>query len=245
MGHSHAPGTSSTHADPPGGHGMAVLGSDAIFLSHLPMFMSPHHYQVILRASFGPVDAPFREDRKAHPEAKLYTFAPAPFVLPELFPTADGRPPKRTSFTGQLVRNHFEQPPAHPEPPVLVASDVTVHVTGVVHQHRLLPPAPRPASLQCLLFGNGGERFVAHLISHPPDYDQLVAVEVRGHDFSDDELAHGVPMTIAGRADAAKDRIKEGDTVSATAHVGGADVAIDVLARQDVYFETADLRESM
>ena len=32
--------------DPPDIHGMAVIGQKSVFLSHLPMFGSPHDYQV-------------------------------------------------------------------------------------------------------------------------------------------------------------------------------------------------------
>src|SRR5437588_459881 len=121
-GHMH--GTGDERSDAPGGHGMAVVGTDGIFLSHLPMFMRPHDYQVILRASFGPADKTYRADRKAHATTKLYTFAPHSFVLPELFPGQDGKPAHLKKFSGSLVRNHFEQPPAHPEKAVEIVSDV-------------------------------------------------------------------------------------------------------------------------
>jgi len=224
---------------------MAVVGNDAIFLSHLPMFMRPHDYQVILEASFGPADTIFRQDRKVNPEASLYTFAPAPFVLPELFSDAPGSPPKRTSFTGRLVRNHFEQPPAHPQEPVVIATDVVVHVTGVVHHHRLDASSPRPKHLSYLLFGRGEARFVAHFISRPPDFDQLLAVDVSGHQFSDLELSRGVVLSIPERADAPKARIKEHQSARCTAHVDGNDVSVDLAVRDELYFETADLKSAM
>ena len=34
--------------DPPAIHGMLMVGTQTIFLSHLPMFHRPHDYQVIL-----------------------------------------------------------------------------------------------------------------------------------------------------------------------------------------------------
>jgi len=41
MEHSHSShgGADGPRADPPAGHGMAVVGRDSIFLSHLPMFI--------------------------------------------------------------------------------------------------------------------------------------------------------------------------------------------------------------
>jgi hypothetical protein len=224
---------------------MAVVGTDAIYLSHLPMFMRPHDFQVILQGSFGGADAAYRKARAAHPDTKLYTFAPDAFVLPELFPGAGGHPAARTSFTGTLVRNHFEQPAAHPEEPEAVASEVTVDVTRVVFHHQFVESASRPDSLAYLLFGHGKELFLAHLITGPPDFDQLATVQVGGHDFADDELAVGVHVSVPGRADEPTARLKEGQKAAATARLGDADVAVELTVRSELYFETSDLANQM
>jgi len=244
-GHGHGSHTGTPRPDPPGGHGMAVVGTDPIFLSHLPMFMRPHDYQVILQASFGPADAPYRKDRTAHPEARLYTFAPAPFVLPELFPGDGGKAPKRTTFTGSLVRNHFEQPPAHPEDPHLVAPDVVVTVDRVVLHRHFDPASPRAKELGYLLFGKGQERFLAHVISGPPDFDQLLAVDVAGLDLTDDQLAGGVPLVVPGRHNEPGDRLTEGEKVTTTAHLDGGGKPVEVVVTSELYVETADLAEAM
>ena len=225
---------------------MAVVGTDTVYLSHLPMFMRPHDFQVILEGSFGGADAAYRKDRTAHPKTKLYTFAPDAFVLPELFPGPDGHPAARTSFTGTLVRNHFEQPAAHPEEPEAVASDVTVDVTRVVFHHQFVETAPRPDHLAYLLFGRSEDRFLAHLITRPPDFDQLATVSVTGHTFTDDELAVGVPVSVPGRADEPGARLKEGQKkVAATARLGDVDVPVELTVRSELYFETSDLAEQM
>ncbi len=77
--------------EPASGHGMAIIGEMTVFLSHLPMFMSPHDYQVILEVTFTSQGSDpqrvYAEDRREHPDAKLYTFEPTrAFVLPDLFP---------------------------------------------------------------------------------------------------------------------------------------------------------------
>src|SRR5918997_658451 len=141
MDHSSHGHGAATRPDSPAGHGMIVLGFDTIFLSHLPMFMRLHDYEVVLQASFGPFDSIYRDDGEANPRTRLYTFAPQKFVLPDLFPGPNGEPPRSRSFVGSLVRNHFEQPPAHPEEPVEIASDVVVEVINVVHQHKFDPKA--------------------------------------------------------------------------------------------------------
>ncbi len=50
--------------EPPGFHGMLVLGSETIYASHLPMFSPQHRYQGIWQVSFGASgDAEYRAER--------------------------------------------------------------------------------------------------------------------------------------------------------------------------------------
>src|SRR6185295_5741801 len=96
--------------DPPATHGMLVVGLETMFFYHLAMFMSPHDYQVVLEGTLSPGSDAYREDRKAHPQTRVYTFAPVPFVLPEVFPPAL----ERNTIRGDLFRGHFESPPEFP-----------------------------------------------------------------------------------------------------------------------------------
>ena len=68
-------------ADHPSTHGMLVFGESAVFLSHLPLFHSPHDYQVILEARFTPADV-YETDRKKS-GSTVYTLEPETFVLPD------------------------------------------------------------------------------------------------------------------------------------------------------------------
>ncbi len=40
----------------PGFHGMVLVGQRRAYLSHLPMFHSPHDYQAVFEVSLGPTD---------------------------------------------------------------------------------------------------------------------------------------------------------------------------------------------
>ncbi len=235
----------ATSGDRPAGHGMVIIGEQTVYLSHLPMFMRPHDFQVLLHASFGAADTTYREDRAEHAETRLYTFAPERFVLPDLFPGPGGEAPKRTSFRGTLVRNHFEQPPAHPEPAVEVASDVVVKVLDVVHQHRFDPDAPPLEHLTYLLFGKGRERFLAHLVTRPPDFDHLISVDVTRHEFTDDDLLTGIEVVLDGRPNKPGERLAEGEKAEAVAMIHGKQVAVQVEVGVELYFETNDLKASM
>ena len=238
-------------SEAPGGHGMAVIGSGAVYMSHLPMYMVPHNYQVLLRVRLtggdGDPETTYRDDRGRHPEALLYTFDPDRFVLPDLLPGPDAAAPKRTSFGGRLVRNHFEQPPAHPDAPVTIADGVTVGVLDVVHAHRFDPAAPPSQALTYLLFGPPGERFLAHVIGgRPPDFDQLLSVDVAADEFGEAPTRSAIVVTVPGRTNAPAARLTTDDTgIRVLAHVDGGEVPLPLAAITELYFETNDLAEAM
>jgi hypothetical protein len=235
--HNHHPG----HGEPPGGHGMVVLGVETVFLSHLPMFMPVHDYQVILAAELVGSDGRPRDeyvkDRMAHPDQKLYTLAPRPFVLPDIFP--QGTQPGRLSlFRGDVFRNHFERPQTRPE---IVARDVTVKVKNVVHGRKFDVDSSPPPHLEYILFGAGSELFLGHLISRPPDFDQLIQVRV-DHELTDDELAEGHHVTFPDRANTVNERIgPAGGEISARLHAGGQDNLIRIEPLIEFYLEEGDL----
>ncbi|MEU9112295.1 hypothetical protein AB0D04_10975 [Streptomyces sp. NPDC048483] len=249
MSHSgHAAGTGPSSADPPSRHGMAVVGDGTPFLSHLPMPHSPHHYQAVIQGSFGSFDRVYQDDRKAHPESRLYTFNPEPFVLPELFPGPAGQPPARTSFTGSLVRNHFEEPPAHPETSVEIATDVVVDVRNVVFHHRFDPQTEPLETLTYILFGQGPERLLAHRIIGPfvdtrhQEFDHLLSADIQGVQVSDEQLRRGVEVTVTGRPNEPDAKLKERDKAAAVAAVNGQSVPVEIDVKTDMYFETADFQ---
>src|SRR5215218_7768508 len=86
-----------------GGHGMLLIGTTPAYLSHLPMFMAPHDFQVILEVAFtgaGDPQARYIQDRQ-HTGTKLYTFSPAQkWDINELAPVGPQQHPQRTSFAG-------------------------------------------------------------------------------------------------------------------------------------------------
>ena len=65
---------------------------------------------------------------------------------------------------------------------------VVVTVKKVVHAQKFDPAAPKPEKLQYILFGEGGELFLAHMITKPPDFDQIVSIKVADHPFTEEEL---------------------------------------------------------
>lgn len=244
--HQHDHGTGQHPPDdPPGGHGMVVLGTGTVFLSHLPMFMPVHDYQVILEAEFvggdGLPQEEYVEDRKSHPDQLLYTLKPRPFVLPDILPQG-ARPPRLASFGGGVHRNHFERPGTSPEE---IAQDVEVRVRNVVHGRKFDVAAVRPGDLSYVVFGRGAEVYLAHLISRPPDFDQLIQVRI-DHDLSDEELGLGLLVTVPDRADSSAERIRPTDgKVPATLRSGDSDIAMMIEPGAEFYFEEGELEKAM
>jgi len=244
--HDHAGHHPAAHpTEPPAGHGMAVIGEQPVYLSHLPMFMFPHDQQVLLRVSLegdGDPQQVYFDDRKQHPEQRLYTFNPVPFVLSTLF-AADEAPAEATSFQGTLHRGHFERASSRP---VQIAADVTARVSNVIHHHRFQPDTAALEALQYLLFGKGSEIFLAHFINAPPDFDQLLSVDIDVQ-LSDEDLSIGSVVKFDGRPNTVATRIKPGvdSDLSAVAEIDGRSLPLKVRPKVEFYFEARELAEAM
>lgn len=242
------------HEDAPNTHNMMLVGTKAAFLSHLPMFVpegtgpefdSPHRFQVILEATFTDgernlTDVYF-QDRIKNPTVKMYTLNPDNFVLSRL----DPRGTALKKFRGSaLVRGHLERGGKSfigdfENPPNGGAFDV--NVVNVVHFHEFDPKATKPALLEYLLFGKGSELFLAHLITKPNDFDQIISIKM-DQPFSDDELREGRRIVFFNRANTSQGRLKEKATDTGMLQLPSAPsrtVRVEVL--KEFYFEEGEL----
>ena len=217
--------------DRPAVHGMLLFGERRSYLSHLPLFHAPHDYQVILAAELdggaGPDGARARylADRGASGSV-VYTFVPERFRLPALaFPSGERPGPFR--FRGEVVRGHFERGGTE--------IDRRVQVTPrVIFAARLAPDGGAPGA-GYLLFGSREEAFLAHLVTGPPDFDQILAVDVPS-DVGDAELHAGVKLTsgLPGRP------LPPSGAIAVTFDDGRT---TSLKVRNQIYLETGDLAE--
>ncbi|MGE3260614.1 MAG: hypothetical protein AB7K68_02435 [Bacteriovoracia bacterium] len=148
-------------------HGMLVLGTEKIYLSHLPMFHAPHDSQVIFEAEF---DAATMAQLKASKEASretVYTLVPEPFALGEMVA-------KPHSFGAELYRGHFERGGT------LIAENVKVSAPKVLFRQKLKPETLPAKAFSGFFFGSGGKGWLAHVIHGKPDFDQFVEVDSAG-----------------------------------------------------------------
>ena len=227
-----------------GQHNMMVVGEQTIFLSHLPMFHSEHRFQVIVEAGFDevgtPLDRVYAEDRREHPDVRMYTLVPREhFVLSRLF--SDNPETLLRSFPGRVFRGHFERDGTLLEP----LANVEVVVRRVVYAEEIgLQAGPAGSNgLDYIVFGQASELFLAHRITQPPDFDQLLGVKLTGHEFTDDDFARGVLITVRDRENSPARRLRAGETVSAQGHVAGTDVVVpvEVEVTTEFYFEESEL----
>ena len=215
--------------DPPNTHNMLVVGERTVFLSHLPMFaglnknksafVSPHRYQVIVEAAFTnqgkDVTGLYLKDRQAHPDTRIYTLGPEPFVLTRVFTPRDK--PRLPAFSATVVRGHLEAPDSQPIPGL---DKTSVEVKRVIHGRMFDPNATKPATLEYILFGTGPERYLAHTIFAAPDFDQVLAVTVSGVELTDKDLATELHVAIPARKNLVAERLRERERVEATLRIG-------------------------
>lgn len=234
-----------------GPHGMLIVGEETIYVSHLPMWMPPHNFQVILEVTFAGHDQPqarYVADRKTT-GTRLYTLNPRQqWDIRELAPASPQRLPSLLSFQATIWRNHFESHPVtHPGQRFMIAPNAEVHVENVVLFQELHRQGPGLGDLEYWLFGKGQELFLAHVISQPPDFDQVLSVQVGNHHFADEDLRQGVRVVFPGRANTIANKIKEGEQLLGKTPTVGQDAAgsvdLAVAARIELYFETEDLAD--
>lgn len=230
------------HAGHPGSepetiHRWVVFGSDPVYLSHLSMFAMPEHaIQLIVTATFAESDGSpstaYRDDLQAHPNQRLYTLDPAVFVLSDVLPT-DSQPPRQTTLQADLFRNHVEQPPTKPE---MIASGIEVRLSSVVLAHRYDAGTAPLGKLEYVLFGDEKASYLAHFITRPPDFDQILRVRL-DQDVPADELAAGIRLTVPDRANDRGVKIEEdGGPVSAILHRAAGDTTVTVTPEFQFYF---------
>ena len=235
--------------DQPNTHNMLVFGDQTVFFSHLPMFdglnkkrtdfTSPHRFQVILQAELTSEQmAAYAKDRQANPTTQFYTIGPEEFVLTRLFEPRAA--PRKSDFTATVFRGHLEAQPNHPVPGL---ENVKVKIARVVHGRKFDPKATKPTTLEYLVVGRGPERFLAHAIFSPPDFDHVVKANIVSPNLTDQNLEQDVRIAIVGRKNVAAERLREGQRVEGMLRIGsGAPTKAQIEVGKRIYFEEGELR---
>lgn len=218
---------SAQSTDKPSTHGMLLVGGRTdtrLYASHLPMFHSPHDYQVLLEMKFpDSIHALYTASLKKFPKEMVYTIEPEVFVLPDMI--AKPRP-----FKVHLYRGHFERGGTK------IAENVVVEIANVLHFRKFDPAAKRPATAEYLLFGTAEEPFIAHTIAAKPDFDQILSIKPHTALKTVLSPTSAVPLIAQNLANKP---LKAGQQIQAKTSSNNA-VSVSVL--QSLYCEFGDLK---
>jgi hypothetical protein len=223
---------------------MLLVGQSPSYLSHLPMFMSPHNYQIILKATLDDnANSRLRELRARHGRDTLVTVEPGVFAISNLVPV-DADQQALSCFRADVVDGHFEHGGQ------AVASGTPIHVDGVMYFQELDLAAGDPdaeaGELEYLLFGDADdELFMAHRIGQRPNFDHVLRITAEGVHFTEAELERqGNPtVTISGRNDAFDERVTKGEVVAAKSSAGQHfQHELQITAESEIYINEDELR---
>jgi hypothetical protein len=226
-----APGFSTSADELRAVHNMLIVGTRNTFLYHLPMFSfpgfdSPHRYQVILQAAFSQqgteLGDAFAKERRVFGESQIYTFSPDKFVLQDLNAQIQKTPLRQLS--GTIFRGHLEKGGT------AIFTDVTAAVRVVYFQelNTQLSKTRAPlrvksrSHLQYILFGANAELFLAHVITMPPDFDQILPVTIPGRlssgfiEPTNEELGQGFVLSFPQTTNTINRRLQAGAQVADT-----------------------------
>jgi hypothetical protein len=161
--------------DKPSTHGMLLFGSEKIYVSHLPMFHTPHNYQIILELELSKSDKQkYVADKNKNPNYTTYTIEPEKFVLPDMVNN-----PK--PFKVNLYRGHFERGGTE------ILKSITVKIVQVAYFKKFNPEEVKAKTSNFILFGNEKEQFLAHEITNKPDFEQIIEVKTNLKSFLNTE----------------------------------------------------------
>ncbi len=149
-------------------HGMVLFGTDSLFISHIPMFMSPHDWQALMQVQIthAQADALAIYKKASKPDQQiLFTVRPKPFILPNLLSG------KIKSFQADLYKGNFEKGGK------LLLSDITVAVDSVLYSTQLSKATAAAGQLTYLAVETTGASYLVHKITAPQNFDHIVQIQ--------------------------------------------------------------------
>jgi hypothetical protein len=214
--------------------------------------MKEHRFQVILEASLikkvTNEKGDLRSDQLTH-KSLLYTLEPEKFSLPDLF-QPDPQNPRRREFDAKIFRGHFERGGTQiiDKTENSTIDNFRCVVRRVIYARMFDPAAQELPQLEYLLFGDREEQFLAHLITKPPDFDQLLQVKVNDPNLTDEDLRRGITVVFPGRPNTIESRLGKCQRLvgqlRANEENPQSTVELQIETCQELYFETSDLAKN-
>ena len=88
--------------------------------------------------------------------------------------------------------------------------------------------------------------FLAHVISEPPDFDQILSIQLAGAHPNEDEVNAGIEVVLTGQQNTATQRLRDGTAITAHGHVTGAHqfLSLEIADVREIYLEEGELMTS-
>lgn len=232
-------GLASLHQAHAAQHNQLLLGdpaADSFYLYHLPLFMNdpqshPHNFQVIVEARLAEPEhaAVLSEDRAADPNI-IYSAAPDEFDQTLLALDYPGHPPLPT-LGAEIYRGHLERDGVSV---FGFAVKVPLQLDRVVHFREFAPDAGKGTGLHYVVFGGS---LLAHTLTAPPDFDQIVRVKIESQS---DLPADGLYLTIGDRSNKVEDRLVPGQRISCS-HTDAEAPDVTISVENELYCEVGEV----
>jgi hypothetical protein len=153
--------------DPKGFHGMLLFGSgDDFYISHLPMWMKPHDYQMIAKVKIEDEYTKRKIDDLKEKGQSLFSVEPSElFVLPKL---ALGQ---IESFKSKVYRGHFER-----DGIAIGEAEITFESLVFFKKLNKAEKSPPPNKQKYILFGDSNKQFLIHMAHGYPEIDEILEI---------------------------------------------------------------------
>ncbi|MBC7531857.1 MAG: hypothetical protein H7318_09780 [Oligoflexus sp.] len=150
-------------------HGMVLFGSDTLFVSHVPMFMSPHDWQAVIQVKLSHATsdalAVYQKAKATLGNQGLFTIKPKPFVLPSLLSG------QIKSFQADLYKGNFEDGGR------VILSNVTVTVDEILYKSQLKKTSEALEQLTYIPVDTAEASYLVHQITAPQNFDHIVQIQ--------------------------------------------------------------------
>ncbi len=223
----------ATPVVPKANHGFYLFGEQSLLLTHIPMFMAPHQAQLFMQVSLstssGTNAAPIYLKDKVKTGSQEYVLVSDPLELPTLAPDA---PQPIRSFTGNLYRGWPFDRQWNLNPAQLLIPKVTIKVTrSILYSSIATPTTLKQLTYYC--FQTPETTYLAHVLSRPPDFVNILTAKVSG--LSKQAAEGAIQLQFPGVVNTDGKRLLPTQQASALTAPGGQSVKVQV--NQELIFD--------
>ena len=154
-------------------HGFLMLGTNSLYLSHLPMYSVPaHSYQTIIEAE---IDEPhmekYLEIKKENPTKPIIISNTERIPLEKLV--------NSSSFVGRVTFANEDDDPIGNR---LISPDIPVNIKKILLFKQLSENSPDyPKHLEYYLFKTDSDWHLSHFLSKAPNFEQKLDISIAGN----------------------------------------------------------------